>query len=401
MRKGFGIFFCFLIFVLAGRDLRAETRIFWMAQGPMASDFDGNGVVGFTDFLIFVNSFNTQSGDETFDPRVDLDGDGTVNFSDFLSFSASFGQRQTAPSAPQPDYVVYVADSDDSSVMVFDFNTHLLIDYLPFRAPGSIRVSRDQQSIYVSEVFGFFQMNTQHLINYSLPTDSRGTLVLSPDEKWAYVTDQTNDLLRVIDLVGQVTVDTIAVGDRPIDLAVTPDGKKLYVVNQVSRDVSVVDLDQGTTVGQIVIGAIPGEIEITPDGRRAYVTNLDRGVISVLDLTANRVAGAIQLDEEASFGAEFSPDGKTLYVSAQGSLLAIDVQRNLIFKTLRVADNTSVLGISPDGTRAYIASFQQLAGGPGLTAVDLTNWRVMGWLRGFLFPRQIAFRALPALGGPE
>ena len=70
-------------------------------------------------------------------------------------------------------------------------------------------------------------------------------------------------------------------------------------------------------------------------------------------------------------------------------------------RTLRVADQSTVLGISPDGARAYVTTFTQQAGGPALVVVDLTNWQVLGALRGVLFPRQIAFRTIAAPTGSQ
>jgi hypothetical protein len=57
-----------------------------------SADFDGDGQVGITDFLIFVEAFGTQIGQENFDPKFDLDSDGRVGISDFLIFVNSFGK---------------------------------------------------------------------------------------------------------------------------------------------------------------------------------------------------------------------------------------------------------------------------------------------------------------------
>ena len=234
-----------------------------------------------------------------------------------------------------------------------------------------------------------------------MPTESRGRIALNSSETLAYVTDQSRDRLRVVDLVEGVTLDSLDVGDRPVDVQITPDGNTLYVANWNSRDLTVVDVVSKTVTGTIVIGSVPAEVSITPDGARAYVTSLDRGVISVLDLQSKRVVGGIQLDQDGAFGAEFSPDGNTLYVSPEGTLLAVHVQRNLISRTLRVADNSSVLGISPDGRRAYVSSLLFQGGGPALVVVDLENWRVIGRMRGWGFPRQIAFRRVPSRQGSQ
>jgi hypothetical protein len=56
-----------------------------------ASDFTGDGRVGFEDFLQFALAFGSQTGDQDFDPRIDLDGNGIVGFEDFLRFSSAFG----------------------------------------------------------------------------------------------------------------------------------------------------------------------------------------------------------------------------------------------------------------------------------------------------------------------
>ena len=60
-------------------------------QGGPAADFDGDGAVGFTDFLQFAGVFGLTRGDAGYDARYDLDGNGMIGFSDFLIFAGSFG----------------------------------------------------------------------------------------------------------------------------------------------------------------------------------------------------------------------------------------------------------------------------------------------------------------------
>ena len=68
-----------------------ETVTF-IAQALATPDFDGDGSVGFPDFLQFAAKFGLRQGDAAYDARFDLDGNGTIGFSDFLIFAASFGQ---------------------------------------------------------------------------------------------------------------------------------------------------------------------------------------------------------------------------------------------------------------------------------------------------------------------
>ena len=67
---------------------------------PIASapfpDFDGNGVVDISDFLLFVSAFGSRRGEEKYEAKYDLDGDGEIGISDFLIFTSSFGKIQSA-----------------------------------------------------------------------------------------------------------------------------------------------------------------------------------------------------------------------------------------------------------------------------------------------------------------
>ena len=61
----------------------------------ISADFDGSGQVDIADFLLFIEVFGTQSGQENFDPKFDLNGNGTIDISDFLLFVDSFGKPVT------------------------------------------------------------------------------------------------------------------------------------------------------------------------------------------------------------------------------------------------------------------------------------------------------------------
>ncbi len=52
----------------------------------MGADFDGDGEVGFSDFLLFAKSYGSTNA------RFDLNDDGEVDFDDFLRFAADYGK---------------------------------------------------------------------------------------------------------------------------------------------------------------------------------------------------------------------------------------------------------------------------------------------------------------------
>ncbi len=63
----------------------------YITSQPPTPDFDGDGTVGFGDFLLFAAAFGQSQGDAGYDARYDLDEDGTIGFGDFLIFAGAFG----------------------------------------------------------------------------------------------------------------------------------------------------------------------------------------------------------------------------------------------------------------------------------------------------------------------
>jgi len=66
------------------------------ATGTAHADFDGDGIVGFPDFLQFAAQFGLSQRDAGFDARFDLDGNGAIGFSDFLIFAGAFGNNTSS-----------------------------------------------------------------------------------------------------------------------------------------------------------------------------------------------------------------------------------------------------------------------------------------------------------------
>ena len=58
-------------------------------------DFDGDGIVGISDFLRFVEHFGFSQSDEGYDARFDLDGDSVIGIGDFLIFVDNFGKKMS------------------------------------------------------------------------------------------------------------------------------------------------------------------------------------------------------------------------------------------------------------------------------------------------------------------
>ena len=83
--------FCIVLVVITS-CLWAWLPLAHTSQVRPVPDFDQNGTVDISDFLLFVGKFGSKQGDETYEDRFDLDGNGTVDISDFLIFVKDFGK---------------------------------------------------------------------------------------------------------------------------------------------------------------------------------------------------------------------------------------------------------------------------------------------------------------------
>jgi hypothetical protein len=62
------------------------------ASGEANPDFDGDGTVGFLDFIAFAQVYGAKQGDANYSSAYDLNGDGDLGFLDFIQFAQSYGK---------------------------------------------------------------------------------------------------------------------------------------------------------------------------------------------------------------------------------------------------------------------------------------------------------------------
>jgi len=117
-------------------------------------------------------------------------------------------------------------------------------------------------------------------VDPTVPPNGNGTgnfrpiaVSISPDDKYAFITCDKSNEVRVLNLNTRSFIRTIGVGQFPIQSECTPDGKWLYVANRNSNSVTVIEIMTLSTFKTIPsAGYQPHGVAITPDGRYAYVT---------------------------------------------------------------------------------------------------------------------------------
>lgn len=211
------------------------------------------------------------------------------------------------------------------------------------------------------------------LVSYSLTKNIQvGTspvqVAFSLDGKFSYVTNAQDNDVTIIDITTlQALPNTISVGNTPIGIAITPDGQYAYVVNSGSspRSFSVIDLTTSTQIPgspfSLPGATAPQFVSITPDGTKAYIT--DNGsnnpaqskvyVVSTKNQAVSLVADPLSTFQVPS-GVLCSSDGKQTYVANRFSntISVIDNNSDTVTNTITVDDGPYWLGITPTYTLA-------------------------------------------------
>jgi YVTN family beta-propeller protein len=184
-------------------------------------------------------------------------------------------------------------------------------------------------------------------------------VAITPDGSRAYVANQFDGTVSVIDTATNTVTATIPVGDYPFGVAVSPNGSRVYVTNADSDTVSVIDAATNTVTATIPVGNRPLDVAITADGTRAYVANLYDGTVSVIDTSTNSVTTTISGVDWSPSEVAISPDGARLYVANvfDNTVSVINTATNTITNTINVGNEPTDVAVSPDGARVYVANF--------------------------------------------
>lgn len=210
-------------------------------------------------------------------------------------------------------------------------------------------------------------------------------VAMTPDLKKVYVTsmDSTSTCgpstgVYIVDTATQaLEANPITVGCEPTGIAITPDGLHAYVANQFDGTISVIDTATGTVSQTIKLGVASNvnAVALTPDGGRAYVTG--RPGVFVLDTSTNAVLGSPIPAGNSPYGIGATPDGKWVYVTDDSSpssgVTVIDVAMDKAVKAIAVGNYPSGVAITPDGKFVYVAD-----GAGGISVIDTAAQAVVG-----------------------
>ncbi|HEX8500375.1 MAG TPA: beta-propeller fold lactonase family protein [Pyrinomonadaceae bacterium] len=187
-----------------------------------------------------------------------------------------------------------------------------------------------------------------------------------PRGPFAYVTNERDGTVAVIETAGDRVVETWRIGGRLRGVRVSGDGRTVYVASSTppgkgydaaENHVAAVDAATGKVVRTYEVGTDPEQLAVLPDGSRLYASNEDAGTASVVELKTGRTLGTLVVGIEPE-GVRASPDGRWVYVTAETSntVTVIDTRTDAVAATFMVDARPREAAFSPDGARAYVTT---------------------------------------------
>ncbi len=185
---------------------------------------------------------------------------------------------------------------------------------------------------------------------------------------FAYITNQDDDNVSVIDVATDTVIATIPVGIGPYGVAVTPDGTQVYVENSGNHfdawgtgtsSVSVINTASNTVTATVTVGnsTYGGSVAVTPDSTKAYVANSSDGTVSVILTATNTIAATVQVDDWP-YAVAVTPDGSRVYVARLwGNIVSvIDTATDTVTATVQMGERADGVAVLPVGTDVYVAN---------------------------------------------
>jgi len=218
----------------------------------------------------------------------------------------------------------------------------------------------------------------------------------------AYVSNEDDGTVTVIDADRGVAIVTIAVGRRPRGLALSPDGKLLYVAvsglpkcpppitdeecAKLPRDpaadgIAVVDTTKLERMRLLTGVSDPERVAVSRDGHRLYVSEEDAARLAVLDAVRGRLLATVPVGREPE-GARVSPNGRWVLVTSEedNTVTIVDAKSYATVGKATVGIRPRDLAFSSDGRFAYVpgeadASLYRIAVPAGAPAAEFFKLR--------------------------
>jgi YVTN family beta-propeller protein len=203
--------------------------------------------------------------------------------------------------------------------------------------------------------------------------------------RYAYVTNEDDNNLMVVDLQTEKVIKTMNTGKIPHALVFTRDGKG-YVNNRGEKSLTVIDGNTFMVLRTIALPATSMQIALSPDGKTLAVGYKNALLITLIDTASDRILGTVVIGKDRK-GVKavrikhpfWSADGCFVYAgdNINDTVVKIDAKTLQIASTISVHATTHHLIADPTGKHLYIVNGKGENGAFMISVLDAASDKIV------------------------
>ena len=223
--------------------------------------------------------------------------------------------------------------------------------------------TKDAKKTLCEDLFASFVIPLRLCVKLFLVVLALTSCTNKPIGPLAFVTNERDGTITVIDTASDRVYSTLKVGGRLRGIRLSPDRSRIWVAisyptNESQGEDKIAELDpKGNVIAKYEAGTDPENFVVDNNATRLYIANEDAGTASITDVKANRVIASMPVGLEPE-GAAMSPDGRWVYITSESSssVSVIDTQTGQVVKQFLVGARPREAVFTSDSARAYITA---------------------------------------------
>jgi len=173
----------------------------------------------------------------------------------------------------------------------------------------------------------------------------------------AYITNEKDNTVSVIDIKKQKVIKTVDVGQRPRGIIMTKDGKLVLICASDDDRVEVREAETLKLKYYLPSGPDPELFILSPDESTLYIANEDDAMVTVVDMNDKMIIDDIPVGVEPE-GMGLNNDGSILVNTSETTNMAhfIDTSTLDIVENVLVDQRPRVAMFTPNGNEVWVSA---------------------------------------------
>ena len=183
------------------------------------------------------------------------------------------------------------------------------------------------------------------------------TCIKDVEANLAYITNEKDNTVSVIDISKKKVIKTVKVGQRPRGIIMSKDGKLVLVATSDDDRVEVRDAETMKLKYHLPSGPDPELFILSPDDDILYIANEDDAMVTVVDMNDKMIIDDIPVGVEPE-GMGLTNNGEILVNTSETTNMAhfIDTETLEIVENVLVDARPRVAVFTPDDKEVWVSA---------------------------------------------